>query len=113
MCWTAEGTVWKMLRMLREREYHECAYCGEGASYEMAKIGEVSYICSECVQKMLDDMEEDRAHYTALSEAKETLAGLFDRGIIDADTYSQGADALRLAMARLDERVIQLKDPNF
>lgn len=113
MCWTAEGTVRKMLRRLGEREYHECAYCGEGAAYEMAKVGEVSYICSECVQKMLDDMEEDKAQYTALSEAKEVLAGLFDRGIIDADTYSQGADALRLAMARLDERVIQPKDPNF
>ena len=102
-----------MLRNLTERESHECAYCGEGASYEMARVGEVSYICSECVQKLLDDMEEDKSQYTALSEAKETLAGLFDRGIIDADTYSQGADALRLAMARLDERVIQLKDPNF
>ena len=113
MCWIAERTVRKMLRKLTEREYHECAYCGEGASYEMAKIGEVSYICSECVQKMLDDLEGDKAEYAALSEAKETLAGLFDRGIIDADTYSQGADALRLAMARLDERVIQLKDPNF
>lgn len=103
----------KMLRKLTEREYHECAYCGEGADYEMAKLGEVSYICSECVQKMLDDMEEDKAQYTALSKAKEALAGLFDRGIIDADTYSQGADALRLAMARLDERLIQPKDPNF
>lgn len=102
-----------MLRKLTEREYHECAYCGEGADYEMAKLGEVSYICSECVQKMLDDMEEDKAQYTALSKAKEALAGLFDRGIIDADTYSQGADALRLAMARLDERLIQPKDPNF
>lgn len=113
MCWMAERTVRKMLRRLREREYHECAYCGEGADYEMAKLGEVSYICSECVQKMLDDMEGDKAQYAALSKANETLAGLFDRGIIDADTYSQGADALRLAMARLDERVIQLKDPNF
>ena len=113
MCWTAERTVQKMLRKLTEREYHECAYCGEGASYEMAKIGEVSYICSECVQKMLDDLEGDKAEYAALSEAKETLSGLFDRGIIDADTYSQGADALRLAMARLDERVIQPRDPNF
>lgn len=113
MCWIAERMVQKMLRKLTEREYHECAYCGEGADYEMAKLGEVSYICSECVQKMLDDMEEDKAQYTALSKAKEALAGLFDRGIIDADTYSQGADALRLAMARLDERVIQLKDPNF
>ena len=102
-----------MLRRLGEREYHECAYCGVGADYEMAKLGEVSYICSECVQKMLDDMEEDKAQYTALSKAKEALAGLFDRGIIDADTYSQGADALRLAMARLDERLIQPKDPNF
>lgn len=113
MCWIAERMVQKMLRKLTEREYHECAYCGEGADYEMAKLGEVSYICSECVQKMLDDMEEDKAQYTALSEAKEVLAGLFDRGIIDADTYSQGADALRLAMARLDERLIQPKDPNF
>lgn len=102
-----------MLRRLGEREYHKCSYCGEGADYEMARVGEVSYICSECVQKLLDDMEEDKAQYTALSEAKETLAGLFDRGIIDADTYSQGADALRLAMARLDERLIQPKDPNF
>lgn len=113
MCWIAERMVQKMLRKLTEREYHECAYCGEGADYEMAKLGEVSYICSECVQKMLDDMEEDKAQYTALSKAKEALAGLFDRGIIDADTYSQGADALRLAMARLDERLIQPKDPNF
>lgn len=113
MCWMAERMVRKMLRRLREREYHECAYCGEGASYEMARVGEVSYICSECVQKILDDLEGDKAEYTALSEAKETLAGLFDRGIIDADTYSQGADALRLAMARLDERVIQPRDPNF
>lgn len=113
MCWTVERMVRKMLRRLREREYHECAYCGEGASYEMARVGEVSYICSECVQKILDDLEGDRAEYAALSDAKEVLAGLFDRGIIDADAYSQGADALRLAMARLDERVIQLKDPNF
>lgn len=113
MCWIAERMVQKMLRRLGEREYHECAYCGEGADYEMARVGEVSYICSECVRKILDDMEEDKAQYTALSEAKEVLAGLFDRGIIDADTYSQGADALRLAMARLDERVIQPRDPNF
>lgn len=113
MCWMAERTVRKMLRRLGEREYHECAYCGEGAGYEMARVGEVSYICSECVQKILDDLEGDKAEYAALSEAKEVLAGLFDRGIIDADTYSQGADALRLAMARLDERLIQPKDPNF
>lgn len=102
-----------MLRKLGEREYHECAYCGEGADYEMAKVGEVSYICSECVKKMLDDLVGARAEYAALSDAKEVLAGLFDRGIIDADIYVRGADALRLAMARLDERVIQLKDPNF
>lgn len=102
-----------MLRKLDEREYHECAYCGEGADYEMAKVGEVSYICGECVQKMLDDLVRSRAEYAALSDAKEVLAGLFDRSIIDADIYVRGADALRLAMARLDERVIQLKDPNF
>lgn len=113
MYWISERTVQRMLRKLDEREYHECAYCGEGADYEMAKVGEVSYICSECVQKMLDDLEGDRAEYAALSDAKEVLAGLFDRGIIDADIYAQGADALRLAMARLDERVIQLKDPTF
>lgn len=96
-----------------EEKYHQCGYCGEVAMYEMVKAGETSYICGECVQKMLDDVQEDKEVYKTLSEAKEILAGLFDRGIVDADVYSQGVDALRLAMAQLDERVIQPKDPTF
>ena len=102
-----------MLTALNMERYHQCDYCGEVAMYEMVKAGKTSYICPECVQKMLDDVQEGKEQYAVLSEAKELLAELFDGDIIGWDTYARGVDALRAAMALLDEKEIQPRDPNF